>query len=258
MKVLESVRRGQTLTDKEKKKLFQYLGYVFSVNRFVYAILIASIGAFLFIFGLIRDDEFLPLFLTIGVVLFLIGFYVSFVHNKVERILKYFDALSDFSDYRFKDYAKYDISYIKNLKGPSNPIETNKLYFLTDYFNILLFEDFLVSSPYLLPKSIKTNIKMSLPVYDMELIDKKPLIYTINDIVNYKLVGEKKKDFMWIPNKKLSHKLNEKIEERILLFDQLIEKENYVNVILANGFVIKIDVEIIDVLRKILPQKEAH
>ena len=193
-----------------------------------------------------------------GTLILSIGFYSFINHHKTERIMNYFDALSDFTEKKFSKHENYQIDYVKNIKSPNNPLKKNKVYLLTDGFNILIYEDFLANTNYLLPNTFKTNIRTVLPVFDMDKIDNKPLIYTINDVVSYRFFGIEKEEFLWEPSRRLSKKTNNRIEERILLLDQYFQNENYVDIIINNGSILKLDIKILDVLRQVMPTKEVR
>lgn len=259
MKLLNEIKRGQALSRKEQEKMLQYLGFKFPVIRFIISLIILLSGAFLVYVSLGRNpimEEKSFFFAMGGALLLTIGFYSFFNHHKTERILNYFDALSDFTEQKFSKYDKYEINYVKNIKSPNNPLTTNKVYLLTDGFNIIIYEDFMENTDYLLPGTFKTNIRTVLPVFNYDTIDSKPFVYTINNIISYRINGREQNEFIWEPSKVLNKKTNARIEERVLLLDQFIQKENYIDVIIENGNIIKIDIDALDVLRQIMPNKE--
>lgn len=280
--IIAKVEKGEILSKEEENKLYWALGLKGKHLRTAFSLVVVLIGAFIIFLScgknfLFESKNFYLLILGSLIVAF--GFFILIVRNKTKKILRYLEAVDNYFKLRFRKYKGFLNRYVDYKQIPTNNLLTkNKVHFLTDGFNFVIYDDILKDTKYRLPKLFKNKMAQDpvLRIYDEETFNKPRLCFEMTDVKNFRLRGDRvteteyrnKKSFLGLlayifTGKGLVWLFARNIISGIWKYSPLtvtkttINDNRYTLLVLKNETTFKFGPEVYDLLLEVIPQKEA-
>lgn len=186
--LLLKIETGQELTNSQEKRLAKYLMLIPSLLRvFVYVVFFISAVLLLYI-GYIGGYE--PItkeiaFISAGVLVVFI--VLLMLIPRIFRIKKYLETIDKFYESRFSGFEHFDLYYIDQHVSPYiKPLNTKKIYLLTDGYHFLFMSDPFKDTLYKMPWYFRANKENSyLRVINKDVNEYSQIMVRLEDIERF-------------------------------------------------------------------------
>lgn len=280
--LMDKVRKGEILNSEEENKLYWYLGFKGKTLRTIICLLIIGVGVFGIViscgnnFIMTSKNFYLLSFSSIVVAA---GFFFLIVRNKTKKIVEYLSAIDEYFTLRFRKYQGFLNRYVDYKIIPSNTyLSKEKVHFLTDGFNFVIYDDILKDTKYKLPRIFRNKLAKNpmLRIYDPNTFEKSRVSFEMTDVKNFRLRGDRitetefktKKSFLGFLGYVLTGKgivwlFTRNIISGIWKFSPYtatkttINDNRYTLLVLNNETTFKFGPEVYDLLLETIPQKES-
>lgn len=186
--LLLKIETGQELTKSQEKRLAKYLMLTPSFLRMIFYVVFFVSAVLLFYIGYIGGYEPISREIAfIGGALFIILILILMVIPRIFRIKKYLLTVDKFYEARFAFYEKFDLYYIDQHVSPYiKPLNTKKIYLLTDGYHFLFVSDPFNDTVYKMPRYLWANKEISyLRVINKDVNEYSQIMVRLDDIERF-------------------------------------------------------------------------
>lgn len=251
--LLLKIETGQSITEKQEKKLASKLFLVPSIMRtFIKVVLVISIVSLVLLAYTNSVKNVNAVFLYIGSLLLALFYIYVLILPKNKNIMRYLEAVEQFYETKFDGLDGFDLYYIGQHKSPHvRSLRSSKIYLLTNGYNLLFVDDYFKDTTYKLPNYLSNGTEVSLRVIDPLKTDESRLMLSVGDVDNFRLSND---DFPI--EKKNVRKKYERYFKYFLDQNQYMTDRHYVTLKLNSGAVFRLSYKSYEALKNAIPLKE--
>lgn len=191
--LLLKIETGQVLSERQEKSLAVKLMLAPSILRTLLHILLALSCVSLILIGILGGFKYFPSvvsYILAGVVA--LFFIYVLIFPKRRRINNYLKAVDKFYQVKFEGLDYFDLFYTGQHRNPHIlSLKASKIYFLTDGYYYLFFDDYFKDTKYPLPSYLTTpKNTVYLRVIDEQKLGQQKVLIKLEDIESFYLTDQ--------------------------------------------------------------------